>query len=199
MWLATGVVVFLAWSLTNSGGYCVAMLCTVLASFALSAVIAYLSLVDEDEPEEAVKSATRMTAKREGGYEVLQGRVWWVPRTVAGLRYRGLTQGDDAPNPPDPAWEVGQVDREQENCWGVLVRYLEYCITAPLLFLAVVCLMVVDAPAWLFLTGYWLLVTCNAVGVALHACFWGHKQDKSLRDSGGVGGFFVRLFFANPW
>lgn len=27
-------------------------------------------------------------------------------------------------------------------------RYLEYCITAPLLFLAVMCLLTVDAPAW---------------------------------------------------
>ncbi len=199
MWLALGVFMFLIWTFTNSGGYCVAMLCTVLASFALSAVIAYLSLVEEDEATpEPVKPAARMTATREGGYEVLQGRVWWVPRTVSGLRYRGLAQGD-ASDISEPAWEVGQVDREQENCWGVLVRYLEYCITAPLLFLAVVCLMVVDAPAWLFLTGYWLLVTCNAVGVALHACFWSHKQDRTPKDSGGVGGFFVRLFFANPW
>ena len=27
-------------------------------------------------------------------------------------------------------------------------RYLEYCITAPLLFLAVMCLLVPDAPSW---------------------------------------------------
>lgn len=37
---------------------------------------------------------------------------------------------------------------EVEQVWGVFFRYVEYCITAPLLFLAVVCLLVVDAPAW---------------------------------------------------
>ena len=52
-------------------------------------------------------------------------------------------------------------------------RYMEYCITAPLLFLAVLCLLTVDAPAWLFLTGYWLIQACNAVGIAFHysVCF----------------------------
>jgi hypothetical protein len=59
--------------------------------------------------------------------------------------------------------------------------------------------MVVDAPAWLFLTGYWLLVACNAVGCALHACFVSHEEDREMRDSGGLPGFVVRLFFANPW
>ncbi len=31
---------------------------------------------------------------------------------------------------------------------AVTFRYMEYCITAPLLFLAVVTLLTVDAPAW---------------------------------------------------
>ena len=37
---------------------------------------------------------------------------------------------------------------ESEQVWGVFFRYAEYCVTAPLLFIAVVCLLVVDAPAW---------------------------------------------------
>lgn len=194
-WLGAGIVVFLAWTFTNSGGPCVAMLCTVLASFALSMVIAYLTLVDDDQGMGTTGARlANSQSKKRGAYEVLQGRVWWVPRSVAGLRHRGLADGEEAPE-----YEPQPVDSNQENTWGVLVRYLEYCITAPLLFLAVVCLMVVDAPAWLFLTGYWLLVTCNAVGCALHACFVSHAEDRSLKDSGGVVGFLVRLFFANPW
>lgn len=37
---------------------------------------------------------------------------------------------------------------DKDTLEGVIFRYVEYCITAPLLFLAVVCLLVVDAPAW---------------------------------------------------
>jgi hypothetical protein len=189
-WLAVGVVLFLAWTFVNSGGYCVAMLCTVLASFALSMVVAYLALIEDD-----TGLSTKLAKKKTGGYEVLQGRVWWVPQGVAGLRHRGLADQDDDVYASDAM----VVDKKQENSWGVIVRYIEYCITAPLLFLAVVCLMVVDAPAWLFLTGYWLLVACNAVGCALHACFVSHEEDREMRDSGGLPGFVVRLFFANPW
>ena len=47
-------------------------------------------------------------------------------------------------------------------------RYAEYCVTAPLLFLAVVCLLTVDAPAWLFLSGYFMILTCNLLGITLH-------------------------------
>ncbi len=48
-------------------------------------------------------------------------------------------------------------------------RYVEYCVTAPLLFLAVTALLTVDAPAWLYLSGYWLIQACNAAGLAYHA------------------------------
>lgn len=69
---------------------------------------------------------------------------------------------------------------------AVSFRYMEYWITAPLLFLAVVSLLTVDAPAWyrpshehtpstltpgradrLFLSGYWMIQACNAIGIAL--------------------------------
>lgn len=50
-------------------------------------------------------------------------------------------------------------------------RYTEYCITAPLLFLAVLSLLTVDAPAWLYFTGYWMIQACIASGIAFHATF----------------------------
>lgn len=53
--------------------------------------------------------------------------------------------------------------------YDVGFRYAEYCITAPLLFLAVLALLTVDAPAWLYLTGYWLIQACNVIGLAYHA------------------------------
>jgi hypothetical protein len=33
---------------------------------------------------------------------------------------------------------------------SIAFRYAEYCITAPLLFLAIMCLLVNDAPAWYY-------------------------------------------------
>lgn len=50
----------------------------------------------------------------------------------------------------------------------VAFKYAEYCVTAPLLFLAVVCLLTVDAPAWIFLSGYFMVMACNLLGIALH-------------------------------
>ena len=214
VWLTAGVVVFLVWSLTNTGGVCVAMLCTVLASFTFSMLVAYLTLADSieedvNEPPNAkarfssrTGKYTRMEKQKQGGaYEVLQGRVWWVPQSVHALRHRAPERGLAHLSNNDQQSNLGLTadDVDFENTAGVLIRYTEYCITAPLLFLSVVCLMVVDAPAWLFLTGYWLLVTCNAVGCALHACFAVHVDDHSIRDSGGWVGFVIRLFFANPW
>ena len=38
-----------------------------------------------------------------------------------------------------------------------------------LLFIAVTALLTVDAPAWLYFTGYWLIQACNAIGLAYHA------------------------------
>ncbi len=90
-------------------------------------------------------------------YEDASGRKWMVPalRSLRSL---------DREAPVFSLQGLG-VDTSNENQVGVLYRYAEYCITAPLLFLAVVCLLVVDAPAWLFLTSYWLLFTCNCVGI----------------------------------
>lgn len=57
----------------------------------------------------------------------------------------------------------------QVASFDVAYRYAEYCITAPLLFIAVTALLTVDAPAWLYFTGYWLIQACNAIGLAYHA------------------------------
>ena len=103
------------------------------------------------------------------------------------------------PVPEQDDDEGRAVDKEYERVWGVVVRYAEYCITAPLLFLAVTCLMVVDAPAWLFLTGYWLLVVCNAVGIALHLSFTDTLDDKTVSDRDDWLSFMLTAFFPGPW
>ena len=69
-----------------------------------------------------------------------------IPRRIKGLKQPSThTQGET-----QVAGGGGAVSEqiEYEQIWGVFFRYAEYCVTAPLLFLAVVCLLVVDAPAW---------------------------------------------------
>lgn len=65
-----------------------------------------------------------------------------VPRTVKALRQTPMLQ-EISRQGQEIAWA-----EETEQVWGIFFRYVEYCITAPLLFLAVVCLLIVDAPAW---------------------------------------------------
>ena len=68
-----------------------------------------------------------------------------VPSRVRGLKQPTRVQGETQPmEGPDAHSDP----TDFEYIWGVFFRYAEYCVTAPLLFIAVVCLLVVDAPAW---------------------------------------------------
>jgi hypothetical protein len=194
-WLALGLTLFLGWTFSNSGGVCVAMLLVVIFSFALSAIVCYYSLLRHEGWAMGARH-TKLAAGHDT-YNDREGRAWKVPNSVQGLSNRrgGCMHLDVEPEiQAEP-----HVGMEYERVWGVVVRYAEYCITAPLLFLAVLCLLVVDAPAWLFLTGYWLLVVCNAVGIALHLSFT--DPSVSTKDNGRDDWFSFALFafFPGPW
>ena len=61
-----------------------------------------------------------------------------VPRTIGALKKRPIFKEDTREA------ELRQYDQFD----GILNRYAEYCVTAPLLFIAVTCLLVTDAPSW---------------------------------------------------
>jgi len=103
---------------------------------------------------------------------------------------------------------------------GVIFRYLEYCVTAPLLFLAVVCLLIPDAPAWyahrrhetktreltclfhtrrLFLTGYWLVLACNIYGLALHYSFMQRIASDKPRPPQGMMTWLGNMLLIGMW
>jgi hypothetical protein len=195
-WLLAGLTVFIAWSLTNSGGICVAMFVVVIASFVLCAALGYFNLFMLDiiigPTDSEMKACPKGLLFRDH-----MGRVWNVPRTIGRLRYTQVSDSSE-----DDAGQTGDLTARQkdfENVFGVSMRYAEYCITAPLLFLAVVCLMVTDAPAWLFLTGYWLLIVCNALGIALHLSFSSRQESRGVHDRGGLAGWLIHMFFIAPW
>lgn len=191
-WLTAGVIVFMIWSFTNSGGICPAMFVTVLASFLASGALAYYALSPTLRLECSRQECRRLAGE---DYQDTHGRVWKVPLCVQGLRGRkSLSEEEEEPHEAHTSF----VDEVYENDMGVVFRYAEYCITAPLLFLAVVCLMVVDAPAWLLLTGYWFVLTCNAFGITLHINF----EDSSKKwdsEFEGAAPWFVRILIPGPW
>jgi hypothetical protein len=206
-WLALGMVVFTAWTFSNTGGVCPAMLATVSVSFVMSGVLGLYGLFEWSGDDQEYSLARLGEGDIEDDtYKDKNGRLWKVPRSVCLLRKRRGTGGADFEEDRKAWYEQKLADeakREQEiqvyeNWMGVILRYAEYCITAPLLFLAVVCLLVTDAPAWLFLTGYWLLVTCNAIGIALHVSFMAPMSVHTSED-GGLAPFALKLFFAGPW
>jgi hypothetical protein len=194
-WLAAGLVVFIAWSFVNSGGICVAMFCTVIVSFLASALLCLISLV----PETVLSSmnAPLGADKKDkilDSYTDSMGRFWKVPRS---FRRRTLVgAGRESDYQPLDATQI--VDTMSENSLGVVFRYAEYCITAPLLFLAVASLLIVDGPAWLFLTGFWLLVVCNALGIALHINFLMMERGARMESTNAVT-WLLHMFFAGPW
>ena len=202
IWLAAGLAVFITWTATNSGGPNVLMLVTVLVSFLVCAALGYFTLAPDitaDPPPEA-------PAPKKNAAKDPQGRIWSIPITVAGLRarkdgppyhnYSRLSAGENGITPL-----TLQELKTQEYTTGVVLRYAEYCVTAPLLFLAVVCLIVPDPPAWLFITGYWLVLICNAIGITLHASFTADEMHgpQSVGEAGMLVGGLIKTFFAYPW
>jgi len=205
IWISAGHLVFIAWTFTNSGGICPTMLAIVTASFFMSGVVCvytlyYPSALDEQGDETPASEAKLLMRAADENYRDKDGRVWKIPRSITMLRRRFVGNDEEQDPQGDEQGEVYQAEaiEEYEDIQGVIFRYAEYCITAPLLFLAVLCLMVVEAPAWLFLTGYWLLVTCNAIGIALHASFVFSRSEEKP-EGGGLAPFVFKFFFAGPW
>lgn len=199
VWLVLSLIGFVVWSLTNSGGVCVAMLLTGLFSFIVSAVIAvsYFAWPETTTSGPVAKAAVSRELFRDPS-----GRVWNIPslqssRTIR-PRFKALHDYTPTPDSQDAATEVAQARSEFEAYMGVAIRYAEYCVTAPLLFLAVVCLLTQNAPAWLFLTGYWLLVVCNSLGIVLHLNFM-YDEPTAHEEKGGLVPWLFTLIFSGPW
>jgi hypothetical protein len=192
-WLAVGLVLFIGWCATNSGGVHTAMLITGIGSFLVTAWLCDQTFKSTHQTEDELEGRLLADRPRDDDFKDLTGRVWKVPRRVAGLRYRGVANGEQGQPGPD------KEERKYEIVYGVVFRYAEYCLTAPLLFLAVVCLLVVDAPGWLFLTGFWLVLVCNALGIALHLSVCAHRGSSRLTENAGLMPFFLGNIFSTPW
>jgi len=93
---------------------------------------------------------------------MISGRLWVTPVRIAGLL------GYYEPN--NKSIGYGGEPGTSENLLGgleVILRFTEYVITAPLLYLAVFGLLVQDAPNWMYISGYAMIQTCNFFGLLL--------------------------------
>jgi hypothetical protein len=178
-WMAFGALALGAWVLRHNGAtpFCFAMIVILLISFiaAAAACVRYFQLIQAQGLVPASgppPSAAPPNDLPEETPLTVQGRLWYVPRSVAGLKPRPrrslLRAGEAAEAAQQPPVSEGERPAFIYAMDAVGFRYVEYCITAPLLFLAVMCLLVSDAPSWLFLIGYWMIQACCALGIALH-------------------------------
>jgi len=119
------------------------------------------------------------------------GRLWAVP-TVAHL----------ANHPPAGPLE-GLHEDPQTHAYAederIMARYDEYALTAPLLFLAVVALLLPGAPAWLVLSGLFLIASCNLWGIQVHLAFLARWHQPAPYPPLGWGHWLRVLLFAPPW
>lgn len=195
IWLLVGLAVFITWTATNSGGPCVFMIVAVIASFVACGIVGYYRLfVEEAQGYTQVPTAVEPPSTRTTKEMDPSGRVWILPSSVSKLRQRRLGDDQAAPMTVEDALQYVR----SESVIGVIWRYIEYCITAPLLFLAVVCLMVTDPPAWLFITGYWLILICNILGIALHASFTANEFAPPNLATTTLAGT-IKILFSFPW
>lgn len=98
---------------------------------------------------------------------------------VVFVEYRALTRPDAESGGPDPRVDFhsrmeGAATRDVHL--GAM-RYWEYCVTAPELFLAVLAVFVRDPPAFMAIGGYAMIVLCNLYGVMLHYALVGFPAD----------------------
>ena len=148
-WFAAGAGAILFWIVFRGmdDKLCLAMHLILLASFAASAVV--ITWVQEfkekgKESKQAADSESVEPSAAESTPLTVQGRVWNVPKRVSTLKKRprlAAPLGEELMTPEE-------ADSLMDSARLTGFRYIEYCITAPLLFLAIMTLLVTDAPAW---------------------------------------------------
>jgi hypothetical protein len=111
---------------------------------------------------------------------------------VKALKLGDLTGGQEM--------QGGQVTTDDGwDAQVVAFRYAEYCVTAPLLFLAIVCLFTVDAPAWIYLSGYFLLMACNLFGMALHYSIMSAWDVTGKPEESGWKYWITQVLLTGSW
>ena len=173
---AIGAVFFICWTIFTRDHICIAMICTATFSFIACAVILWwYNTVRKNIA--AASTAFRIRTQ----VTVASNRVWQMPKRLSEWKMRPARLSGEATYNEKIEGKIDNIIAVESK---VFFRYAEYCITAPLLFLAIMCMLVQDAPAWLFLNGYWLIMACNMWGMLIHAQYaYTKTKDKAVTPS----------------
>jgi len=163
-----GLIIFSTWiglAITDQDEYaCPALIATCLVSFLATGAVmaAYSWSIKGIDGYEALKNKIQMQVA------VMNNRIWQLPKKLSDWKQKPYGLGEKTVY-------YEKIQANKQNIIGyerrVFLRYIEYCITAPLLFVAILCMLVNNAPAWMFLNGYWLILICNLFGLLIHAQF----------------------------
>ena len=112
-----------------------------------------------------------------------------------GVAWRVPIRGPSMEAPGDGSMDqvVSQLSRRLE----VILRYLEYCMSASLLFIAVLSLFVVGPPAWTFIVGFVSILMCNLFGACLQLVQI-ELTDESLAQPAPPGALSVQAGGVDP-
>jgi hypothetical protein len=207
-WDGLGIVAIVFWHVrTGVNGWGQAILC--ILSLAVAGLV-HMSwdreigeLLLELEREKNGETGVHLT--------VVAGRLWRIPSRLGTFKKPVKSKpksifgyiGDEAettevaeeePVDPEPKkednfeWNAVKVKAQLE----ILLRYVEYSLSAPLLFIAILCMVVVDAPVWMYVGGYTLVQACNIQGIPLHL------MCMLLEDGPRIGPITSRNITENP-
>ena len=114
-----------------------------------------------------------------------QGRVWLVPDHPSLMK--------------NGSKEMKKSELIVRQGLAIMIRYMEYAITAPLLLTSVCCLLIVDAPAWIYICCYFLMMVCNIFGILLHITVVLSSLDIEKTDSHPGENWFMNIVTTGKW
>lgn len=186
-WDALGLVFFTSWAFyrpyPGTGSAMMIFVCAISFLVAM-AVITFFDAYATGVYSRLLASPARC-AKKTVEVVCVNGRYWNTPigRLRAGPLKVSTIRGDAEDLVADDQVMLGMLDG-----FLIVVRYLEYAITSPLLLLAIFCLLVVDGPQWMYASCYWFMVACNVFGALLqYGAILGESMSLGEVAAGMVG------------
>ena len=84
---------------------------------------------------------------------------------------------------------------------NTLLRYGEYCASAPLLFIAVLSVFALGPPSWTFILGFAGILLCNILGFPLHLLHVGAREapNEVLKGEGDSGNRLLNFMGFGNW
>ena len=114
-----------------------------------------------------------------------QGRIWLVPENNSLMKNGSI--------------EMKKSELIVQQGLSIIIRYIEYAITSPLLLTSVCCLLIVDAPAWVYICCYFFMIVCNLYGILLHSTVVIASLNIEKTDNVPGDNWFMNIITTGKW